>query len=54
LKFIASYGDSGESESDRVKRLEKYVGIQLEQMEKECDEYTAQRNDPEPKSVKKK
>jgi hypothetical protein len=45
LKFIASYRDPKETEPDRMKRLEKYVGIPLEQMERECEKHTAARKE---------
>jgi hypothetical protein len=47
LRFMASYNHlkKDEKEPDRIKRLEKYIGIPLGQMQKECDEYTAKRKE---------
>lgn len=47
LKFIASYaqGGPGDPEKDRVKRLEKFLGAPLSQLQKECDAYTATRKE---------
>ncbi|NUN47799.1 MAG: hypothetical protein HUU15_03090 [Candidatus Brocadiae bacterium] len=47
LKFIASYGQGGpgDPERDRVKRLEKFLGAPMAQLQKECDAYTATRKE---------
>jgi len=47
LKFIATYGQGGpgDAEKDRVRRLEKFLGAPLGQLQKECDAYTATRKE---------
>jgi hypothetical protein len=42
LKFITSFNNKKEKETDVVKRLEKYIGIPIAQMEEECSKYTAE------------
>jgi hypothetical protein len=45
LKLILSFSDPAETETDRCKRLEKYLGMPFDQMEKECRAYTDARKE---------